>query len=61
MNSQGNEILSPEFEEIVEAYRCGNIKDNLLLLDNKIIARNGSVIFSGKVEEIEELGYGFLH
>lgn len=60
MNEQGTDIINPVFEEIQNDYRCGNVKEELLVLDNKIMARNGAVIYQGEIDEVEELGYGFL-
>lgn len=60
MNSQGKEILKPVSEELEKEYRCGNIAEELLVVENKIIARNGFVIFSGDVDEVDDLGNGYL-
>jgi len=60
MNAQGEEVLKAEMEEIDDLYRCGNIIEELLVLGNKIITRNGSVLYTSEVEEVEDLDYGFL-
>lgn len=60
MNENGVDVLKPEFQEIDAFYRCGNIMEQILILENKIMARNGSVIYEGEIEEVEDFGYGFL-
>lgn len=60
MNSQGKEILKPFAEELEKEYRCGNITEEFLVAENGIIARNGFVIFSGDVDEVDDLGNGYL-
>lgn len=60
MNSHGKEIVKPIAEELNEEYRCGNITEELLMLENEIRARNGAVIFSGDVDEVDDLGNGYL-
>jgi hypothetical protein len=60
INENGKEIIRPEFEDIFPDYLCGNITDDVLILDNKLIARNGSLVYEGQVDEISELGIGFL-
>ncbi|MBX2962270.1 MAG: WG repeat-containing protein [Cyclobacteriaceae bacterium] len=60
MNSEGKEVIKPFTEELEQEYRCGNITEELLVGSNQIIARNGAIIFSGDVQEIEDLGTGYL-
>jgi len=60
MNSQGKEILKPFAEELEKEYRCGNISEELLVAENKILARNGAVIFKGEIDEVDDLDYGYL-
>ena len=60
MNQHGEEIIQPVAKEIPDDYRCGNITDEILVLENKIIARNGAVIYKGEFKEVVQLGYGFL-
>lgn len=61
MNERGEELIKAQAKEIPDSYLCGNITDELLLTDAKIITRSG-VTLSAKTqaEEIESLGYGFL-
>ena len=60
INEAGKEIIPTAFETIFPDYLCGNITDDVLILDNKLIARNGSQVYAGRVEEVSDLGIGFL-
>lgn len=60
MNERGEELIKANVKSVPDAYLCGNITDELLIADDKIITRNGAVIYNAPVEEIEPLGYGFL-
>lgn len=60
INEHGQEIMPPAYGTIHPDYLCGNIRDEVLLLDNKLVARSGSVIYNGHVDEITDLGVGFL-
>jgi hypothetical protein len=60
INENGQEIIPPKFKNIHPDYLCGNITDEVLILDNQLLARNGSLIYDGKIEEVTELGIGFL-
>lgn len=60
MNEQGEEIIKPLAKEIDDAYRCGNITEEILVIENKIMARNGSVLYQGEILEVDELGLGFI-
>ncbi|MEX2232636.1 MAG: WG repeat-containing protein [Cyclobacteriaceae bacterium] len=60
IDENGREIIPPVFESIHPDYLCGHITDEVLILDNKLVARNGSLIYQGMIEELSELGVGFL-
>jgi hypothetical protein len=60
MDAHGKEIIKLMAAEIGREYRCGNILEELLVLDQAVVARNGTVVFQGEVEELNDLGYGFL-
>ncbi len=60
MTEQGKEILSPRFAGIHESYLCGAIKTDYLITSEGIVGRSGKLIMRGKVEQLEELGFGFL-
>lgn len=60
MNERGEEMIKAFAAEIPDSYLCGNIIDELLIADDKIITRSGITVLKTKAEEIEPLGYGFL-
>lgn len=60
MNAHGEEIIRPQVNDIPSDYKCGNISEELLITDNKIIARNGAVIFTGSIRDTEDLGNGYV-
>src|SRR5690606_33995697 len=42
-------------------YLCGNITDDVIQLSDKLIARNGATLLSGRdINAVDDLGYGFL-
>ncbi len=60
INENGQEIIPPVFRNIHPDYLCGNITEEVLILDNKLIARNGSLVYDGRIDAVTELGVGFL-
>jgi hypothetical protein len=60
MNENGEEIIRPRTKQINDDYLCGNITDQLLVLDNEIVARNNVVLFRGEILDITHIGKGFL-
>ncbi len=60
MNSEGLDVIKNIGSELPSDYLCGNITEDLLITETGIIGRNGSVIYTGKVSELEDLGFGFL-
>lgn len=60
MDQNGHEIIGPVYKTIHADYLCGNITDDVLIVDNQLVARNGSLIFRGPVSGLTDLGLGFL-
>lgn len=60
MNERAEELIKNTATEILDEYLCGNITDELLLIDGKIITRSGVVLSKTKAQAIDPLGYGFL-
>ncbi|MGC1243564.1 MAG: WG repeat-containing protein [Chryseosolibacter sp.] len=60
LDENGREVLAPQFKNIHPDYLCGNITDEVLMVDNKLVARNGSIIYQGDADELNDLGVGFL-
>ncbi len=59
MDENGAEVISPAFEWIDDDYRCGEIRDRLLVTSGGLISKNGSFIWHGNVKEAKEIGLGF--
>jgi hypothetical protein len=60
MDEDGKEVLDAAIEELESEYLCGNIHEDVLILPNGIMARNGVMIYHGAVSGVEDLGAGFL-
>lgn len=60
MDQEGAEILTTEATDISDEYLCGNIVNDMLMMPNGILARNGSFIYKGDVISVEDIGAGFL-
>lgn len=60
IDDSGREIMAPGYKTIHPDYLCGHIADEMLRLDDKLYARSGSVIYNGPIEELTDLGSGFL-
>jgi hypothetical protein len=60
MDKSGNVIIQPLSTTLYSEYLCGNITEDVLLLSDKLMARDGSLIYNDTVLGIDDLGYGFL-
>jgi len=60
MDEKGRDITPPSYKSIHTDYLCGQIRDEVLMVDDKLVARNGSVIFDGSITDLTDLGTGFL-
>lgn len=60
MNSEGIDVLKNIGNELDPSYLCGNILEDIFIAKYGVVARNGAMVYEGEVEEIEELGSGFL-
>lgn len=60
MTQLGKEVLAPQFTGIDESYLCGAVKTDYLITSEGVVGRSGKVIKHGKVEQVEDLGLGFL-
>lgn len=59
MDQEGKEMLAPQFDEIREEYKCGPIKDDILILSSGVFSRSGKKIAEqGTV--VSSIGFGFL-
>jgi len=60
MDQEGEEVLHTEASEIDKVYTCGNIVDDIIVLDDQLVARNGVVIYQGEINSVDDIGSGFL-
>ncbi len=63
MDSQGKVLIPPTFTTIPEAYKCGGIGEDYLVITSprsQIISRTGSVIYTGPFDTVTDLGMGLL-
>jgi hypothetical protein len=60
MDKNGIQIIAPITPELSDNYICGNITEDIIVLPDRLIARNGKSFFNGAVSELEDLGAGFL-
>jgi tetratricopeptide (TPR) repeat protein len=60
MNNKGFEVIPASFEDLSDDYVCGNITEDLLVFSDRVVNRIGSVIFRGKIQDVDDLGSGFL-
>lgn len=60
MDESGKETLVPQFDFIFEEYLCGEIRTDFLITSAGIVGRGGKTIFKGLIEEVADLGLGFL-
>ncbi len=60
INEQGAEMMPPQFAGVSEDYRCGDVRDRLLITSHGLIARNGAVIWKAPVTDMKEIGLGYV-
>jgi hypothetical protein len=60
MDKHGAEVIPPELQQIKEDFKCGNITADVLVFPDRILARNGLPVYKGTVEDVVDLGAGFL-
>jgi hypothetical protein len=60
INSEGLEVMSPILTGLPDEYKCEYFTDDFIILDDKVIARDGHPIFTGPIESVEDIGNGFL-
>lgn len=60
MNERAEIVVSPSYTELPEEYLCGNIQEDILILDGKITNRLGHQVSQDSIIEVDDLGAGFL-
>lgn len=61
MDKAGNVVLPASLAGLDESYLCGNITEDVIVLPDRVIGRTGGVVFRGHVQEIDDIGAGFLN
>lgn len=60
MTETGEGVIDPRYQRIHDRYLCGNITDDVLIVDDQVVARNGAPVYNGAVIELIDLGAGLL-
>lgn len=60
MDQDGREISLPGVDSLDRTFQCKNIEGDLLPFPNKLLSKSGTLIWSGTVQHVEEIGAGFL-
>ena len=60
MDKNGVEVMQPVIDDLTDEYKCGNIAEDIIVMPDRVVARDGNVVYSGSVKEIDDLGTGFL-
>lgn len=60
MDHAGKEVMPPSATRLPADYLCGNIGDDMLIFPEEIRARNGAIIYTGVIDQVEEMGMGFI-
>jgi hypothetical protein len=60
MDDDGNETIAPKFAAIDSSYRCGNIREDVLLTSDGLFSRTGHKLLATNPIRVESLDWGFL-
>ncbi|MFZ6011168.1 MAG: WG repeat-containing protein [Bacteroidota bacterium] len=60
MDKSGKEVIAPIAAGIDQGYLCGNITEDVVVIKDQVLGRNGAPVYAGPVSEIDDLGAGFL-
>ena len=60
MDAEGTEKIAPSFDAIDNDYLCGDVRSDYLITSQGIISRSGKLLYAGKVDDVTDLGDGFL-
>ncbi|MEQ8809169.1 MAG: hypothetical protein RIE59_08900, partial [Imperialibacter sp.] len=60
LKPNGAVLFEPTFSSINSGYLCGDIVSEFLLVDGKIINRQGAVITEGEFDVVESIGGGLI-
>jgi hypothetical protein len=59
MDSHGRETFAPQFDAVKEEYKCGLVKDDILVTSNGLFSRSGPRL-ADRTWFAKDLGFGFL-
>ncbi len=64
INHEGKQTMPNRFDEVARDYKCNAVSGDVLLVveqgKSKLIARDGHLVYDGKVNEAYDLGYGVM-
>lgn len=60
MDKQGQDVIPAQFKSIDEVYLCGNITEDVIVVPEGVLARNGAMVYPGEVSELDDMGSGYL-
>jgi hypothetical protein len=60
MNGRGQTVIPFRSETLLDDYKCGNISEDVLIINGKLTGRSGHIVVADSVMEVEDLGIGFL-
>lgn len=60
MDNGGLEIIPATIGDLSDDYKCGNITEDVIVLPDRILALDKSVVYRGKVDAVDDMGSGFL-
>jgi len=59
-DNDGKVVITPQFGQIHQKYKCESTKDDFLLVEGTVKGRNGAIILDKQPEQVIDLGYGLL-
>jgi len=59
MDQTGQEVLSPQFQDVRDEYKCGSVSDDILSLPDGYFSRTGKKI-ANHTSSLKSIGLGFL-
>jgi hypothetical protein len=60
MDTQGHTVINAVSHALNPTYRCGHLTEDVIVLPDKLVAKNGKILYHGQVISANDLGYGFL-
>jgi sporulation protein YlmC with PRC-barrel domain len=60
INQTGEVVIRPLYSELNDAYKCGNVTEDVLIVSDGLVSRDGNTLIHGEVRAVDDLGYGFI-